>query len=79
MRSVIFFYVIHRAHLVTQVDILYLHAPDHKTPIEETLRAMNDLHAQVCPYDPSRRALILSQGKFARLGLSNYAAWLVPL
>ncbi len=29
------------------VDILYLHAPDHKTPIEETLRAMNDLHKQV--------------------------------
>jgi len=44
------------------IDILYLHAPDHKTSIEETLSAVNDLY---------------SQGKFLRFGLSNYAAWQV--
>lgn len=44
------------------VDILYLHAPDHNTPIEESLEAMNKLHVE---------------GKFKRLGLSNYSAWQV--
>jgi len=44
------------------VDILYLHAPDHSTPIEETLRGINTLHRE---------------GKFCRFGLSNYAAWQV--
>jgi aflatoxin B1 aldehyde reductase len=44
------------------VDIMYLHAPDHTIPIEDTLRAMNALH---------------KKGKFRRLGLSNYAAWQV--
>lgn len=42
------------------VDILYLHAPDHNTPIAETLTAVNDLH---------------EQGVFKRFGLSNYSAW----
>ena len=44
------------------VDIMYLHAPDHKTPLTETLAAMDELH---------------KEGKFAQLGLSNYSAWLV--
>ena len=26
------------------VELFYLHAPDHKTPIEETLRAVNHLY-----------------------------------
>ena len=26
------------------VDIFYLHAPDHETPIEETLEAVQQLH-----------------------------------
>lgn len=26
------------------VDLFYLHAPDHTTPIEETLRAVQDLY-----------------------------------
>lgn len=26
------------------LDIFYLHAPDHNTPLEETLRAVNTLH-----------------------------------
>ena len=47
---------------VESVDILYLHAPDHKTKLTETLKAMNELH---------------KQGKFKELGLSNYSAWLV--
>jgi aflatoxin B1 aldehyde reductase len=42
------------------VDIFYLHAPDHSTPFEETLGAINELH---------------KQGKFVQLGLSNFAAW----
>ncbi|KAF2192387.1 aflatoxin B1 aldehyde reductase member 2 [Zopfia rhizophila CBS 207.26] len=42
------------------VDIFYLHAPDHSVPFEETLGAVNELH---------------KEGKFAQLGLSNFAAW----
>ena len=42
------------------VDILYLHFPDPRTPIETTLAACAELHAQ---------------GKFASLGLSNFPAW----
>eukprot|EP01121_Diplochlamys_sp_Union-15-3_P018473 TRINITY_DN6719_c0_g1_i1.p1 TRINITY_DN6719_c0_g1~~TRINITY_DN6719_c0_g1_i1.p1 ORF type:complete len:327 (-),score=45.14 TRINITY_DN6719_c0_g1_i1:30-983(-) len=42
------------------VDLLYLHSPDRKVPIEETLRACNELH---------------QQGKFKELGLSNYSSW----
>ncbi|KAI0470432.1 Aldo/keto reductase [Xylariaceae sp. FL0804] len=44
------------------VDIFYLHAPDHSVPFAETLEALNELH---------------KQGKFVRLGLSNFAAWQV--
>jgi len=44
------------------IDILYLHAPDHATPLEETLGAMNDLH---------------QRGVYRRLGLSNYSSFLV--
>lgn len=45
---------------VAKVDLLYLHAPDHSTPIEETFRVLNDLHRE---------------GKFEKLGLSNYSSW----
>ncbi|KAM4871423.1 aflatoxin B1 aldehyde reductase member 2 [Thomomys bottae] len=44
----------------SRVDIFYLHAPDHSTPVEETLRACHQLH---------------QEGKFVELGLSNYASW----
>nr|XP_060484510.1 aflatoxin B1 aldehyde reductase member 2-like [Panthera onca] len=44
----------------SRVDLFYLHAPDHDTPVEETLRACHQLH---------------QEGKFVELGLSNYAAW----
>ena len=44
------------------VDLLYLHAPDPKTPIEKTLEACEKL---------------FRQGKFRDFGLSNYAAWQV--
>jgi len=47
---------------VDKVDILYLHAPDHETPLLETLKACDDLH---------------KAGKFTELGLSNYSSWLV--
>lgn len=42
------------------VDLFYLHAPDHENPIQDTLRACNELH---------------KEGKFKELGLSNYASW----
>lgn len=42
------------------VDIFYLHAPDHQTPVQDTLQACNKLH---------------KEGKFRELGLSNYASW----
>lgn len=29
------------------VELFYLHAPDHGTPVEETLRACNELHKEV--------------------------------
>ncbi|MCE5263457.1 MAG: aldo/keto reductase [Deltaproteobacteria bacterium] len=44
------------------VDLLYLHMPDLKTPIEITLEACAKLHAE---------------GKFREFGLSNYASWQV--
>lgn len=44
------------------VDLLYLHQPDLDTPIEHTLEAIHQHHID---------------GKFKRLGLSNYAAWQV--
>ncbi|KAM0288692.1 hypothetical protein ACHAQK_008186 [Fusarium lateritium] len=42
------------------VDIFYLHAPDRSVPFQETLEACNELY---------------NEGKFKKLGLSNYAAW----
>ena len=30
------------------VDIFYIHAPDHNTPIEETLAAVQQLYEGVC-------------------------------
>jgi len=47
---------------VESVELLYLHAPDHKTDLEETLRVLND---------------IFREGKFKKLGLSNYSSWQV--
>jgi aflatoxin B1 aldehyde reductase len=44
------------------VDLLYLHFPDPKTPLEETLAACAGLH---------------KEGKFNKLGLSNFPAWMV--
>lgn len=45
---------------VDAIDLFYLHQPDRVTPIEETLRAVGELH----------RA-----GKVRALGVSNYSAW----
>ena len=41
-------------------DIYYLHSVDTATPIEETLRAVDQLYRE---------------GAFLRFGLSNYTAW----
>lgn len=43
-----------------KVDMWYLHAPDHATPYDETLEAVNELY---------------KEGYFKRFGISNYAAW----
>lgn len=32
---------------MTRVGLFYLHAPDHTTPVEETLWACNELHKEV--------------------------------
>uniref|UniRef100_A0A2I3HMU2 NADP-dependent oxidoreductase domain-containing protein n=1 Tax=Nomascus leucogenys TaxID=61853 RepID=A0A2I3HMU2_NOMLE len=52
------------------VDLFYLHAPDHGTPVEETLCACHQQH---------------QEGKFVELGLSNYICtlckskgWILP-
>ena len=45
-----------------QVDLLYFHFPDRKTPIEEALETVAELH---------------DNGIIKELGLSNYPAWQV--
>lgn len=42
-----------------KIDIYYFHGPDRQTPLQESCRAINDLHRQ---------------GKFARFGVSNCRA-----
>ena len=42
------------------VDIFYLHAPDRSVPFEDTLQECDKM---------------FKEGKFVKLGLSNYAAW----
>jgi aflatoxin B1 aldehyde reductase len=44
---------------LSQVDILYVHAPEVQTPFEEQLDALNEL---------------FKQGAFKRLGISNFSA-----
>ncbi|MFO0966698.1 MAG: aldo/keto reductase [Gemmataceae bacterium] len=46
------------------IDLYQVHSPDPHTPIEETLRALEDL---------------VRSGKVRYLGCSNYPAWLVAL
>lgn len=42
-----------------QVDLFYLHAPDHSTPVEETLRACHQLHQEVRVLPgPGRRSAV---------------------
>jgi aryl-alcohol dehydrogenase-like predicted oxidoreductase len=43
-----------------EVDVYYLHVPDHAVPIEESLSAMEEL---------------VRAGKTRAVGVSNYAAW----
>lgn len=43
-----------------EIDLLYLHAPDRATPIDETLGAVRDL---------------MRAGRVRALGVSNYASW----
>ena len=45
-----------------KVDLLYFHFPDGKTPIDEALETIKELH---------------EQGRIKELGLSNYPAWQV--
>lgn len=53
-------YSIPNVFRLSSVELFYLHAPDHNTPIEETLQAVHELG---------------SEGLFRVWGLSNYAAW----
>lgn len=57
--SALFIYLLACCRLKS-ADLFYLHAPDHDTPLEETLRAVHELR---------------SEGLFDDWGLSNYAAW----
>ncbi|KAG8216439.1 NADP-dependent oxidoreductase domain-containing protein [Butyriboletus roseoflavus] len=43
-----------------KIQTFYLHKPDRSTPIEETLRAINDLY---------------KEGAFEEFGLSNFMSW----
>lgn len=43
-----------------RLDILYMHRPDHVTPIEETLAAFD---------------ILVQQGKVIYVGMSNFASW----
>ncbi|MDT5081480.1 MAG: 1-deoxyxylulose-5-phosphate synthase, partial [Mycobacterium sp.] len=51
-----------RALQTDYLDIYHMHGPDPRTPIDETLRAMDDL---------------VRQGKIRYIGLSNFSAWRV--
>jgi aryl-alcohol dehydrogenase-like predicted oxidoreductase len=63
---------LHRGHMIAGVDaclkrldtdyadIMYLHAPDYETPIEETMEAATRL---------------VKAGKVRYIGVSNYASW----
>jgi 1-deoxyxylulose-5-phosphate synthase len=44
------------------IDLLYCHMPDYDTPLDETLRALDDL---------------VHQGKVRYLGCSNFKAWML--
>jgi aflatoxin B1 aldehyde reductase len=44
---------------INQLDVLYIHAPDPRVPLEDTLSGTNELY---------------KQGKFKRFGLANYTA-----
>ena len=72
----------------SSVDILYLHAPDHTTPLEDTLRAANTLHQGwsvshyiIAVIDFVQCKLLMmsceipAEGKFKELGMCNYASW----
>ncbi|KAJ1485568.1 NADP-dependent oxidoreductase domain-containing protein, partial [Baffinella frigidus] len=55
----------------SSIDLLYLHAPDVETGIEETLQELNTLHQQGnIPPPPNPFCC-----KFKSLGLSNFQAW----
>lgn len=43
-----------------KVELFYLHAPDRSVPWEVTFKVLDDFH---------------KQGKFDKLGISNYASW----
>lgn len=47
---------------IETIDLYQVHAPDWDTPLDETLRALDDL---------------LQQGKVRYIGASNYKAWLL--
>ncbi|KAI0790223.1 Aldo/keto reductase [Irpex lacteus] len=49
-----------KALRANSLELWYLHGPDRSTPYEDTFRAVNELY---------------KEGKFKRLGISNYYSW----
>ena len=49
---------------VEYVDLLYLHAPDHSTPVEETLGAIQELYKGVVHCLKMILKLIVSQSSW---------------
>jgi aryl-alcohol dehydrogenase-like predicted oxidoreductase len=53
-----------RALQTDYIDVYYLHGPDPETPLEQTMRALDDL---------------VRQGKIRYAGFSNFSAWQMTL
>ncbi|MEO8875251.1 MAG: aldo/keto reductase, partial [Polyangiaceae bacterium] len=45
---------------IDKIDLYYLHAPDYRTPIEESMHALFEL---------------IHRGKIMHFGMSNFASW----
>jgi aflatoxin B1 aldehyde reductase len=64
-----------------QIDIFYLHMPDPKVPIEETLAAVQKMYeAGFVLFLVCVSVFLLTfwkKGAFRRFGLSNYSSWQV--
>ena len=62
---------------MSSMHIFYLHWPDHETPIEETLSAVQELYESMKPglHACVTTYCFISEGKFKEFGLCNYKSW----